>query len=168
MVSYPRILFKSNSDELWTSLKSSPELCSNKVLMPGKWICFISLLWTFYIYLCILQFLYSGSSNSKYNEFLVLCSYLISFTDSICYLFSVLSISLFPFISISISDLSCRYLSMNIELVPPSTSFSKSYSKNNSDPTSNLRSSKILGQEPERGTAHNLKPKSLPTSYIQT
>ena len=105
-MSYPRILVKSNSNELWTSLKSSPELCSNKVLMPGKWICFISLLWTFYIYLCILQFLYSGSSNSKYNEFLVLCSYIISFTDSICYLFSVLSISLFPFIKIGLKCIS--------------------------------------------------------------
>ena len=104
-MSYPRILVKSNSNELWTSLKSSPELCSNKVLMPGKWICFISLLWTFYIYLCILQFLYSGSSNSKYNEFLVFCSYIISFTDSICYLFSVLSISLFPFIKIGLKHI---------------------------------------------------------------
>ena len=133
--------------------------------MPGKWIHFISLLWTFYIYLCILQFLYSGSSNSKYNEFLVPCNYLITFMDFVCYLFSVLSISLFPYISISTSDLSCRYLSLNIKLVSHLTSFSESYSKNNSDPTSDLCSSKILGPEPERGIAHKLKLKSLPTSH---
>ena len=133
--------------------------------MPGKWIHFISLLWTFYIYLCILQFLCSGSSNSKYNEFLVPCNYLITFMDFVCYLFSVLSISLFPYISISTSDLSCRYLSLNIKLVSHLTSFSESYSKNNSDPTSDLCSSKILGPEPERGIAHKLKLKSLPTSH---
>ena len=86
-VSYPRILVKSNSDELWTSPKSSLELLSNKVLMPGKWVYFISLLWTIYIYLCILQFLYSGSSNSEYKELLVLHSYFIFFMDFVCYLF---------------------------------------------------------------------------------
>ena len=35
-VSYPEILVKSNSDELQTSLKSSPELCSNKSLCQGS------------------------------------------------------------------------------------------------------------------------------------
>ena len=34
-LSYPRILVKSNSNELQTSPKSSLELLSNKVLMPG-------------------------------------------------------------------------------------------------------------------------------------
>ena len=130
------------------------------IISFSRRICFISLLWT---YLCILQFLYSSSSNSEYNKLFVLCSYLISFMDFICYLFSVLSIFLFPYISISILDLSCRYLSLNIELVFPQSSFSKSYSENNSDPTSDLHS-EILGQEPERGTAHKLKSKSLLTS----
>ena len=32
ILSYPRILAKSNSDDLWTSLVSSPELHSNKSL----------------------------------------------------------------------------------------------------------------------------------------
>ena len=132
--------------------------------MPGKWICFISLLWIINIYLCIPQFLYSSSFSSKYNKLLVLHSYLIFFTDFICYLFSGLSIHLFPCISISTLDLSCRYLSSNIKLVSPQPSFSKSYSKNNSDPISNLCPTEILGQEPERGAAHKLKPKSLPTS----
>ena len=35
-MSYPRILVKSNSNELQTSLKSSPELCSNKSLCQGS------------------------------------------------------------------------------------------------------------------------------------
>ena len=112
-----------------------------------------------------MQFLYSSSSNSEYNKLLVLCSYLISFMDFICYLFSALSIFLFPYINISTLDLSCRYLSLNIELVFPQSSFSKSCSENNSDPTSDLHS-EILGQEPERGTAQKLKPKSLLTSSI--
>ena len=64
--------------------------------------------------------------------------------DFICYLFSILSIFLFPYISISTLDLSCRYLSLNIELVFPQSSFSKSYSENNFDPTSDLHS-EILG-----------------------
>ena len=74
-----------------------------------------------YIYLCILQLLYPSSFNSKYNELLVLHSYLVFFTDFICYLFSSLSVPLFPYISISTLDLLCRYLSSNIKLVPPST-----------------------------------------------
>ena len=35
-VSYPRILVKSNSNEFWTSPKSSPELLSNKSLCQGS------------------------------------------------------------------------------------------------------------------------------------
>ena len=65
--------------------------------------------------LCILQFLYSGHYNSEYNEFLVLCRYLIFFMDFICYLFSDLSFHLFLYLSINTSDLPCRYLSSNIE-----------------------------------------------------
>ena len=65
--------------------------------------------------LYITQFLYSVSFNSEYNEFLVLCRYLIFYTDFVCYLFSTLSVPLFLYLSISTLDLSCRYLSSKVE-----------------------------------------------------
>ena len=111
----------------------SPTLMSSRHLQSHLWSCIatspysrevVMLYFTImdiYIYLCILQLLYPSSFNSKYNELLVLHSYLVFFTDFICYLFSSLSVPLFPYISISTLDLLCRYLSSNIKLVPPST-----------------------------------------------
>ena len=112
-LSYPGILVKSNSNELWTSLKLSPELCSNREVVT----CYFTII----DILCISQFLYSGSFNSEYNKLLVLHCYFIFFTDFICWLFSSLSFPLFAYISINTSDLSCRYFSSNTKLVPPST-----------------------------------------------
>ena len=97
-----------------------------------------------------------STTNSLFSIVTLYLSWTLFVTCSPFYLF------LYS-ISISISDLSYRYFSSNIKLVLPQPSFSKSYSKNNSDAISNHHS-EILGQEPERGTAHKLKLKSLLTS----
>ena len=82
------------SGHLWHHLQS----CIATSLIPGKWYSLISLKWTFYIYHCILHFLYSVSSNSEYNILLFSVVTLIFLSDFICYLFSDLSSHLFCYL----------------------------------------------------------------------
>ena len=155
-MSYPGILVKSNSNELQTSLKSSPELHSNKSLCWGSGYTLFHY-YRHFIYIIVFHndcTLVAPTLSTMNSLFSIVTLYFLQTSFVTC---SPIYLSFIPYISISTLDLSCRYLSSNIELVLPLTLFSKSYSKNNSDPTSDLHSSKTLGQEPERGTAHKLK-----------